>query len=503
VQEETASAGIVPRLAGVGLVAAVALLLLVPAFAGRFPPVLDLPQQAAQIRMFAEAWRHADGVYRIQWAAPNKLSYPILGAALALGGSVWGPRCAIAACGALFAGAIFWIARRRGRPAEHAALAAIFVYTGSFYGGFLNFVVGAAALALWLEVIADERDLPFARAVLRHLAAAAALYLAHTLWLLGATAVLVVAGPRRREPRRYLAAALGLAPFLLAAAAWVVSFQDSRWQSGALYQPTILERLKHVRMWPTWLLGALDSRWEPALLGALALWALVAAWGWRLGRGAGDRWLLRVAGAFALLALLLPEKLGDTVLFARRWGPWAAICTLLALPPLPFPVAWRRGLAAAIVAAHALVTLAAWRAFDRDEMRGLAAALEAVPEGSRLLGLDYLRRSPRFQPPLFFHAAAYAQLDRQVTLGYSFAGTPSSLVVFRDRRSWPWPWTQGLEENPNRLRPADLDHFDLLLIHAAPTWHVAAAERAPRLAKVAGEGAWWLYRVRPASLPKR
>src|SRR4030042_7103693 len=56
------------------------LLAAVPFLAVKFPPITDLPQHAAQIRLFGEALSQPDSPYRIQWMTPYSLVYTVLGA---------------------------------------------------------------------------------------------------------------------------------------------------------------------------------------------------------------------------------------------------------------------------------------------------------------------------------------------------------------------------------------------------------------------------------------
>src|SRR5512139_941912 len=46
----------------------------------QFPPITDLPQNLAQIRLFLDAWQNPESAYRIQWLTPNIASYPFLAA---------------------------------------------------------------------------------------------------------------------------------------------------------------------------------------------------------------------------------------------------------------------------------------------------------------------------------------------------------------------------------------------------------------------------------------
>src|SRR5262245_53292742 len=65
------------------LAAASCALVAVPFLSVTFPPITDLPQHAAQVRLFLDALHNPDSLYRIQWLTPYSLSYTVLWAAWA------------------------------------------------------------------------------------------------------------------------------------------------------------------------------------------------------------------------------------------------------------------------------------------------------------------------------------------------------------------------------------------------------------------------------------
>jgi hypothetical protein len=317
--------------------------------------------------------------------------------------------------------------------------------------------------------------------------------------------VLVAIGARRRSWRSTWIGLVALAPLVLAGALWylMAGTRDARWSGRVLFKVGLWDRLTGVGLWSTAPLGGLRGLWEPTLLVLVLAWALFCLRPGNRERELGDRWLARVALALAVLYFVLPTGVGDTVLLSRRFAPLSAVLALLALPPAGVAARWRTAVAAAIVLAHAAMTTAAWRGFEREEMRGFAACLEALPDGARLLEIDLQRHSPRFWIEPFFQMAAYAQLGHRATLGYSFASTPSSLVVFRDESDWPFPWTRGLEHQPEYLKPHDLDYFDFLLVHGDESVQARTVAVIKRITGIAGEPPWRLYAVRRTAAESR
>ena len=476
-----------------------ALLLVAPVAWARYPPVLDLPQLVSQARLFGEALG-GSSTYRIQWFAPDKIGYfPIL-LGWWMGGAAWGPRLGLALSIVLGAGAVFVLARRVGTPPEHGALAAAFVLARPLHVGLLNFVVGTLPFFLWI----DELRQPVGRRDGRRAAGRAflfgwALYFSHALLLAGAVGLTLVAAMRRRPEWRGLAARLsGLGPAFLACALWYLHLARQGWRSHPHWILGPVERLTEPRAWRLYLLGSVRGPEEPLILAALALWAVLCL------AGAGKRALpdatsplLRFAGCMLGVAWLFPEGIGDTVFFAQRWAPLAAILVLLALPRAPIRRGLAAGFALALIVAWSATVSAAWRGFDREEMPGFGTALAAVPAHARLLTLDFLRISPRFFALPFFQMGGYAQIERGAEPASSFADQPTSPVVFRHLPR-PVPWARRLENFPLALGTGDLRYFDDVLLHADPDTRDRFLARFPGLTPAAGAGNWWLLSVRPA-----
>ena len=181
--------------------------------------------------------------YEIQWLNPNKLSYPILAVGMWIGGTQWGPRLGLLGCGIVFVGSLLWLAKRLGRPLEHAALASVFLYSACYYAGLLNFLVGALPFALWVgEIGGQDREEPELRRFARLFGIALLLYLSHALWLAIAGLMLLFPGARCRRARTLWLGGLALTPFLLATLVWYAGLADRRWGLQAKYYIPPLQR---------------------------------------------------------------------------------------------------------------------------------------------------------------------------------------------------------------------------------------------------------------------
>jgi hypothetical protein len=478
-------------------------LVALPFLVVRFPPITDLPQHVAQIRLLIETLGSPESPYTIQWFTPYALVYALVGAAWAVAGPLGAGRIVMLALGLLWVAAIHFLAARRGRSPAAATLACALFFSHIVYWGFCNFVFTWPIFALWLGLTTGERArrTGWTDLVLL-LGCAALLYTSHVLWLAAAVLWLVLSGIVFRYPFRVLALRLAsVVPVLIGVAVWFPRLAERGFRSPTVWQSTPLERLT-----PGWLLdgalGALTGPVEPLIFGGIVVWLVAGLWQARAGRGgiigAIDWECLLAAGLFLALALFLPTKHTNTIEFAERWTPFAVVLTLLALPAPAIRHVGSRGVALGLLAFLTLSTAEVWRTVEQTSLKGLQAALDALPERPRVVGLDYTGSTPLLKTRPFLQTFAYAQVLRGGTLNFSFAEFAPSLVVYSQRPRWPWP--AGLEWFPTRVRAGDFAYFDYALINADSELHGRLGEQFP-LVPVTNGGTWRLYATRGAKSP--
>jgi hypothetical protein len=451
-----------------------------------FPPCTDLPQHAAQARLFFEALGDPDAPYRIQWATPYSLAYGPLLVLWTLLPPLVAAKAHLLIIAVACTLAIHALASRFDRPPFAAALASIFVFAHPLYWGFLSFMAGFPCFAWWLVVLSGPAR-PRRRDLSLVFLAAALLYFGHALWFLAGLVWLGVRALARRAVKTDWPRALAVAP--LAALLFLQSrqFEGTRYRLGAFWYD-----------WPINRFGRIDEAALGALRGPIETIVIVAALLWiaagLLTRPA-ERAHRELAGAGALLVAafaILPDTYMNTIEFAQRWLPFAIAFLVLAVPPPRLDARILGMVVAATVAAFAGVTAATWRSYQDVELAGLEDALEGLPPEPRVLGLVFVRGSERFRPPVTLQIPAYAQVTRGGRLHFSFAEHPASPVVF-DAGYVP-PWTPGLDWHPDRLRPSDLRYFDHVLASGDDKLH-AALERLPELEPATPVSRWRLYRV--------
>jgi hypothetical protein len=485
------------------LFAVSAVLVLVPFFVVTFPPITDLPQHLAQIRLLGEAVADPGGPYRIQWWTPYGLSYALLLLCRAIAPPLSAGRLMCALVALLWVVTAHALAAKRGRSPLAAVLASLFVFGNVLYWGFLSFALGWPLFAAWMHLTSREARGPSRLLLLTALGLA--LYWCHALWLLAAvawTGVVTIAdvGRRARERgalgfrslRPQLVRAGALAPAVVALALWTPGFQDSGMRTAAFWKANPLTRLT-----PEWLvhavLGGLRGPFEGLALSVVAVWVFlgIAAHRGRL-REAVDSHLLLAASLLGLFALVLPDSYMTTIELPQRWMPSAATLLLLGLPAPPLRPVLLRIAVVSFVAVFVAVTAVKWVAFERDELAGLSETLEKLPAESRVLGLDYQQKSEYVRARPFLQIYAWAQVLKGGTLDFSFASFATSPVVFRSHA--PRPWTPRLYWFPRRLLSTDLEYFDYVIVNGTPDVHEGVVAWR-RLAPVTTTGRWRLYRV--------
>jgi len=201
--------------------------------------------------------------------------------------------------------------------------------------------------------------------------------------------------------------------------------------------------------------------------------------------------LLLASGLLWAIAFLGPDKFANTLEFNGRFFPPAMALLLLALPaPRLSPGLANLG-AVAILLALSAVTALSWVRFEAEDLSGLKEAVEAVPEGSRVLGLDLRKQSAIVKGRPFIQAAYWVQAARGARPYFSFAEHGVGLVSCRIRPSGPTP---GLEWSSELVKPSDFKYFDHVIANGSEEVHKALFLTFG-LEAVTYQGAFRLYRV--------
>jgi len=464
----------------------------VPFLVVKFPPLTDLPQHVAQVRLFADALSNPATPYRIQWITPYSLVYAVLGGSWL----IFGPENA-GRLGMLII-VIFWIvilhllAHKMKRPLLAASLGSVLFFGHILYWGFYQFAFGWPLFISWILLAKIESRSPWKEGVVFFLASVV-LYMTHIFWFLVAIGWLVARhiifkGNIKRLILRIAAAT----PLLLLGIAWYPSLAAYGFKSQTVWATTPFERLS-----PVWLVdasfGGVRGSLEYVFFALLVGWVLLACLQNRQALlSKTDKELLLLSALLFLLALVLPDKQTNTIRFCQRWVPPAFAFLLLSLPEPRVRKNILTTVVLAVVTVFFALTSFSWVAFESAEMSGLEESLAALPEAPRVLGLSYIKESTLVKGRPFIQVFAYSQVLRGGELNFSFADFGPSLVVYRQRRVLPW--TSALEWFPEKARKSDFQFFDYSLINADENLH-AALSAEPMITPITRKGRWRSYKV--------
>jgi hypothetical protein len=471
------------------------LLVVIPFAFVEFPPIADLPQQVAQIRLFQETLQNSgESPYQIQWFTPSTLSYFIMGISWLAFGPAASGRVAMAALGVLWALSIYLVAVRRKRPPAASVLATLFFFNHTVYWGFYGFVVGWPVFLFWFELTTENQAESFSfRQLSKFLAIGVLLYVSHVLWLLAGTAWLIIHGLVFRRSMRSLLLRVGyLTPLLVAVALWYPLLHGSRMETPPVWGTDLLSRLSFSWVGDA-MLGGLRGHAEDIILVIAIAWIVLSVRrSWTEFAAETDWEMLLCAGMLLAFTLALPDRYMNTIRFEQRWAPAAMIMLTMAVPGPSLRSAVRELAALLVLAAFCAYTTLAWIAFEEKELSGLKTALFALPPSPKVLGLSLFQGSEIVRGFPFVQTFAYSQALKGGTLNFSFAEFPSCLVVYKERSDRSW--TRGLEWFPGRFKESDLQYFDFVLINGPESehsWVVTGLGLDP----MTHDGRWRLYKI--------
>lgn len=468
------------------------LLVSIPFFVVKFPPIVDLPQHVSQVRIFQEAFSDSASPYRIQWLTPYSLVYYMLGACWALVGPENAGRIGMLVIVWLGIILTHYLAFKEKRPVVSAVLASVLFFSHILYLGLYQFALGWVVFIGWVLITKSNTMRSWVEVVVLFIYALV-LYMTHVLWLLVAIAWLFFGDLAFRRNLKRMAMRMGsVIPVLSMIFFWYPSLASYSFTSQTIWGTYPYERFS-----PIWLIdaafGSLRGSIEYIIFGVLVSWIVVVLWQNRndLKVSVSKEFLMLFAGLI-FLGLVLPEKHVNTIWFCQRWVPPAFSFLLLSMPAPKIRKKIFRVAAVVIVAGFFMSTAISWRLFESIELSGLKDSLNALPKTPRVLGLSYIKESSFIKRRPFIQVFAYSQVYKGGELNFSFADFGPSLVVYKEFRVKPW--TRGLEWYPNRLKREDFQHFDYLIVNAPFGLHSRIMKEA-QLQPVTRQDRWRLYAI--------
>jgi hypothetical protein len=481
-----------------------------PLFRAELPPLQDLPQHLAAVRVLRSHPELGLGQYfdvelfRTQYLTYYLtvwlLSYPF--------GILLASKLVIAATLAALPWSLASLLRALGRDPRLAVFAFGLAYNAHLVLGFFNFV---AALPLMFYAI--TRAVDYRRTPTRREATVVALLLVACFYThvvpfafaaLGVGLVLLGGGlvPSLRRGFLFVPAALAAIIWLHGTPAGGATLSAAGGGDGdkAPQYASVNAAIKELPMWLTDVLaGTRDEQllvaWGALLLCAMALGLRRPPEHAHFVPEHPSEHAYRVAllAPLALVAYFVTPVSYDWIWpISARFPLIALLFAVLLLPPA------RGFFGSATLAAVGFVAFLgfsdvarAFATFERDEVGAIDEAIAAIPAGERVAGLIFDRgsREVKFSP--FIHYAAMYQAAKGGAVMFTFADFPQSPFRFKDANRPPrvsprWEWL------PEKVDPArDLAWYRFVLVRGSPG---RIARDAEHFEKVFSGPRWTVWR---------
>jgi hypothetical protein len=447
-----------------------ALLASAPLWLVRYPPLQDLPDHLATIRVLHSFHDPAFGFDRELTASFREtpyMAYYFVVDALAY---LFGVRGAnVVVMSASMAGiplALRAFLRRTGRDPRAALLAIPLLYNSMWMLGLLPFTAGMALFFAALAAAAVHVEELSRRSAIVFGAVTALLLVTHLIpfALFGLAFATLLPW---RDLRRAVRVALPTVPALVLLA-WYTAFT----QTGEVLRqgepapaPPAAAILGRAYSWTTNVLsGSADEYVFIAF--ALLVFAAFALGAPRRSARVG-RFFFLVPMACFLLMFLTPDGHGGIMLLSQRFP----ILLLYALVPcVPWPSERRLGIgftaAAGAIAIASIVTVSA--SFIRVEARELGdfdGALAAMEPRKHVAGLIFDANSSIVRSVAFVQFVSYYQLEKGGVVEYSSFGKVHNPIGFQQGREPPTGAPPALDLIPTHIRMDQLyPYFDYVLV---------------------------------------
>lgn len=406
---------------------------IVPLWIGRYLPLVDLPQHAAQIAALRLLWSGDEVLavlLQVNWFTPYLLGYLLLYAlALVLPIAVATKLIVSVAVVAvpLLTGRLLRVA---GADERWKWLAIPCSFGFAFYWGFLSFIVAAPlGLVFLIRTIGFVRE-PSVRRGAGIALLAVFLFFCHVIVLGFASLVALgyVVGTHYRNLKTLLLHALPFTAPLPLIGVWLAVTYES--ESRVQSHPVIFGPLSH-RFVQLLTQSAGREDFSPSsapivLLVAAAVLLLPWLSGARFSRQP-RRWMPFALGS--LVFMVAPHYVLSTAFFYQRLGLFLVPLWLMAWdrPQRGRKVEW---LAVPIVVLWVAMSIGRFAAFAR-ETESFTALLDRVERGHRVAAMVDDSGSPLFASPVYLHFPAWYQALGRGLVDYSFSDFYSSMARYR------------------------------------------------------------------------
>jgi hypothetical protein len=480
----------------------------IPVWLATYPPMVDLPEHAAQVALLHNlhdpAFRFV-GLFWVNWFTPYLFGYMLVYTLAPLVGIVTACKLVVALSVAALPVTTAVLMRETGADTYWALLTIPAMYGFSYNWGFLNFLVATPIGLLFLAFVIRHTRKPTLGSTIWVALLSILLFFSHALIYLffGAIACLYVA----LETGSLRKAALAVSPTAAALPLTLLWYLRTRTDPGA--QAAVVWDLGWLSSPDPHAWGGRLTGFFPRLLGVWPFWVSVAIGiaFFALPFLAGAR-LNRRAAAWAPLVIC-----ATVIMFAPSGGHsgWAFYhrFTVFALPffviglersPAVRPI-WRVAVIFLLIGWMA-VTISASRLYAA-EARGFTQVLSAMQPGERALSLMFIKTSEASPAPVFLHFPAWYSATKQGVVDMNFAVFPVVLVRYRTSVPPPDPTVSEWHPQTFRWREWRGGDYRYFVVHAPLDLGYRLFAWAPcPVSLVARSDSWWLYEKDPRCGPQ-
>jgi hypothetical protein len=471
------------------------LLCALPVLLSTYPPMVDLPQHAAQIAslksmLLGSGWPYAD-MHQIKPFTPYWLGYLLVMALSFPFGIVWATKLVVAAAASLFAWSAARFCTRLGTDPTWNWMLLALPFGFAYHWGFLNFIVAAPFGFLFLSALLDLKGRSDWRACLRIALWLHFLFFAHVLAtaFFCMIAMLLVASPWNGF-RDWMRRCLPVFTILPLTGMWLWTSMLNSPRAGQILWQVGVERL-------TGLLPALvsvPSQWPGVLIGLFFL--LVP---FLTGASPKRSWIAWTPfGLYVAWMLFFPHDPGGVAFAYHRFGIFGLPLYLICFekdatrPDPTHSTILRYGLA---VTAFALLGWQCIRTLTFNlEVAGYREVIAHAEPGKRMMALLFAPGSHASTAPVMVHFGSWYQAEHDGLVDYSFASNWMQPLQYR--QDAPRGIYQGFEWHPEALdwQRHRGDLYDYVLVKDSlddSRW--IHEKSAGTMLYLASSGDWQLY----------
>jgi hypothetical protein len=474
---------------------AMLVLTLGPIWIGRYLPLVDMPQHAAQITALRELWHGNESLaqlFEINWFTPYLFGYLLLYAVSSVLPIMIATKLVVSLAVVAIPLATQQLLRAAGADERWKWLAIPASFSFAFYWGFLSYLVAAPLALIFLVRTVRFMAAPTIRNAVGIAVFSLLLFFCHVI-VLGLASLLAlgyVAGVSYRNPRALLLRSLPYATPLPVIAVWlVVTYRTTpSVHSDPIVFPTLFDRLLQLLLQPA---GQDGSSLLVALLVTAAVLALPPLSGAKFNRRP-ERWLPL---ALAMLVFMVaPHFVLSTAYFYQRLGLFLVPLWLMTWDAPSGPARRLDWVAMLVVLIWAGATIGRFAGFSR-ETESFRQVTAAVEPQRRVASMVYDARSPFFVLPVYLHFPVWYAATERGVVDFNFADFFSQMVRYKADAGPRMTDFLGWYPTEFDWQAHGGAHYDYFLVKSSSDISLQIfKDKRGSVELVAQSGWWWLYR---------